>query len=85
MSGHSPMEEGVPLAEITADYARGSSGCPILNVAGQVVGMVRYTNSVYYTQDNGNQRDLQMVFKACATSEEILKMVSGADAQAGKK
>jgi serine protease Do len=85
MSGHRPGEEGVPVLEITADYARGSSGCPILDAAGQVVGMVKDTMSVYYTEVNGNQRDLQMVFKDCVTSEEILKMVSAGDAQAGKK
>ena len=84
MSGHRPNEEGVPVLEITADYGRGSSGCPILNGAGQVVGMVKDTMSVYYTEENGNQHDLQMVFKDCVTSEEILKVVS-ADGQAGRK
>ena len=85
MTEHTTLEDGVPILEITADYARGSSGCPILNAAGQVVGMVRYTTSVYYTEENGNQRNLQMVIKACATSEEILKMVSAVETEAGKR
>jgi len=50
------------IMEITADYAAGSSGGPILNQYGQVIGMVSTTRSVYYTYSNGT-KDLQMVVK----------------------
>ncbi|MBP7275978.1 MAG: trypsin-like peptidase domain-containing protein [Kiritimatiellae bacterium] len=50
---------------ITADYAKGSSGGPIINRRGEVVGMVSSTASIYYTEENGNQNNLQMVLKLC--------------------
>lgn len=33
---------------VTADFARGSSGGPVLNADGEVVGMVSSTQSIYY-------------------------------------
>ncbi|HWB60679.1 MAG TPA: serine protease [Chthoniobacteraceae bacterium] len=85
MSIHTPSEQGVPMLEITADYGRGSSGCPILDAAGQVVGMVKETMSLYYTEEHGNQQNLQMVFKDCVTAEEILKVATTGDEPAEKK
>jgi len=61
---------------ITADYARGSSGAPILNDFGQVVAVVRSTSSVYYSTKDGVQRDLQMVFKLCSPTENILDLIA---------
>jgi S1-C subfamily serine protease len=50
-----------PSAEfsITADFAKGSSGGPILSPRGEVLGLVRATVSTYYEKD----RNLQMVWK----------------------
>jgi S1-C subfamily serine protease len=49
---------------ITADYAKGSSGCPVLDDCGNVVGIVNNTESVYYDDDGKKkQMDLQMVIK----------------------
>lgn len=49
---------------ITADYAKGSSGGPVMNAAGEVVGIVASTKSIYYDTDKeGDQDNLQMVFK----------------------
>ncbi|MEX0777801.1 MAG: redoxin domain-containing protein [Phycisphaeraceae bacterium] len=70
-------EEGlvrVATMEVTADYARGSSGGPVLNAAAQVVGMVAATASVYYDDEYG---DLQMVVKECVPSEQILQILAG--------
>jgi len=66
--------------QITADYARGSSGGPIFNDAGQVVGMVTTTTSVYYNEENGQQRNLQMVFKNTVPYQSILDLFANEDA-----
>ena len=67
-----------PVLEITADYAAGSSGGPVVNERGQVVGVVTSTTSVYYhTPKEGQTRgDLQMVRKLCVPSAEILALFS---------
>lgn len=50
---------------ITADYAKGSSGGPVLNPEGAVVGMVLSTRSIYYDHNpDGEPTNLQMVIKA---------------------
>jgi S1-C subfamily serine protease len=49
---------------ITADFAKGSSGCPVLDECGNVVAVVNNTESVYYDTDGKKkQLDLQMVIK----------------------
>ncbi|MEM9020967.1 MAG: serine protease [Planctomycetota bacterium] len=65
---------------ITAEYAKGSSGGPIFNDAGQVVAMVCSTNSVYYNQQNGDPRNLQLVFRDCVPYESILELFAKDDA-----
>ena len=60
---------------ITADYARGSSGGPVFDDRGNVVGMVASTDSVYYEEENGQQKNLQMVFKNCVSARSILALI----------
>jgi S1-C subfamily serine protease len=60
---------------ITADYARGSSGGPVFDDRGNVVGMVASTDSVYYDHENGEQKNLQMVFKNCVSARSILALI----------
>jgi len=67
----------VPGMAITADYARGSSGSPVLDDSGAVTGMVASTRSIYYDEHHGRQTDLQMVIKECVPAACILKLVSG--------
>ena len=64
----------VKLMSVTADFARGSSGAPILNARGAAVGMVRSTRSLYDTEVAGRKEDLQMVFKYCVPAAEILQL-----------
>jgi S1-C subfamily serine protease len=66
---------GVEMMSITADFARGSSGAPIFDASGNVVGMVANTQSVYYTEHDGQKDNLQMVFKNCVTAKSILRLI----------
>ena len=68
-----PAGKGQPQATwltITADYAKGSSGGPVFNASGEVVGMVSSTHSIY-TESGPNQvkgspkGELQMVIRYC--------------------
>jgi S1-C subfamily serine protease len=50
------QRRGKPRQEqlaITADFAKGSSGAPVLNAYGAVVGIVRSTSPVYYEKKAG--------------------------------
>jgi serine protease Do len=60
---------------ITADYAKGSSGAPVLDDSGAVVGMVSATNSIYYNQVKGHKENLQMVVKSCVPVDAIWKLL----------
>ena len=49
---------------ITADFAKGSRGCPVLDESGNAVGVVNKTESIHY-EDDGKRKglDLQMVVR----------------------
>ena len=65
------------MMAITADYARGSSGGPVLNDHGDVVGLVSSTTSIYYGEKNGQKENLQMVIKQCVPVASVRPMVEG--------
>lgn len=65
---------------ITADYAKGSSGGPVLNPQGEVVGIVSSTQSIYYESNDGKPKGpLQMVVKNCVPVEELRTMLGSTD------
>jgi S1-C subfamily serine protease len=71
-----PRGNGPVWMQITADYAKGSSGGPILDHNGNVVGLVSSTNSVYYDEGKGGApTNLQMVRHNCVPAQSIAALV----------
>lgn len=64
---HTEGEESTTWMSVTADFAIGSSGGPILNTKGEVVGMVSNTLTAYSeeSEESTPSSDVQMVFKDC--------------------
>jgi len=69
-------EKGSNRIAITADFAKGSSGSPVFDNTGSVIGVVAATNSIYYNKVEGIERNLQMVVKSCIPTSSILKLLN---------
>ena len=63
------------MFSITADFAKGSSGAPVLNEYGAVIGSVNNTQSTYYSVKNGVKDNLQMVFKNTVSMQHLLNLI----------
>jgi serine protease Do len=61
---------------ITADFAKGSSGAPVCDEFGSVVGLVDNTESIYYTTEGNQQNNLQMVIKNCSSVEALRELLN---------
>jgi len=68
----------VPRIQTTTDFARGSSGGPLFNSHGQVVGFVATTESVCYDEQGARQKNLQIVIHSCVPTSALLRLLSGA-------
>ena len=68
---------GSERVSITADFAKGSSGCPVFSSSGSgESGVISSTNSIYYDRGkDGAETNLQMVIKSCVPSRAILKLI----------
>ena len=65
---------------VTADFAVGSSGGPVFNADGEVVGMVSRTFSSQAKRNHRRhgQFGTQMVFKDCVSLDTLLKLIDPA-------
>ncbi len=76
---HSPAKGTVSMS-VTADFAKGSSGGPVLNADGAVVGMVSTTQSIYYGPTKKGDKEpgpLQMVIKNCVPLSALREITTG--------
>jgi S1-C subfamily serine protease len=75
------VAEGKPVdvLAITADYATGSSGGPILNEHGAVVAMVCQTLPIFHDEQ---EFDVQMVWKFTRPASSILALLAKSNAAA---
>jgi serine protease Do len=60
---------------ITADFAVGSSGAPVLNARGEVVAVVCATHTVFSAKDK-DKREPQMTLKLCAPVHRLRALLA---------
>ncbi len=65
----------IPNLSVTAPFAKGSSGGPVLDQRGNVVGIVRATDSIYYTEHGEEQKDFQMVVRMVVPVDLLRKLL----------
>lgn len=68
-----PNKPVLDLMEVTADFAEGSSGGPFMDDKGNLIGMVKGTNSIFYDEE---RRNPQMVLRV-AIPVKVLKRLLG--------
>ena len=76
--GTSDGKERRSWLTVTADYGGGSSGAPVLNDAGEVVGMVSSTATLLADPEDGKEpeaADVQMVFRDCVSVETMRRLL----------
>jgi S1-C subfamily serine protease len=73
-----PTPKGtVPQMSVTADFAKGSSGGPILDERGNAVGMVSVTTTIYHKHEKDKApTNPQMVVKCCTTAASIRALIA---------
>jgi S1-C subfamily serine protease len=65
----------VKRVTITADFAVGSSGAPVLNARGEVVAVVCATHTVFAGKEH-DKREPQMTLKLCAPVQRLRALVA---------
>lgn len=77
-------QPGPVMMAVTADYAKGSSGGPVVNDEGSVVGMVSSTQTITYGDKSGKKEEgpVQMVMKNCVSGAALRTLVSSVETPA---
>jgi hypothetical protein len=66
----------LPWLHVTCDFCKGSSGAPILDTMGNVVGLAQSTTTVIYDED-ATPIDTQMVFKTASPAVALAVLLRG--------
>lgn len=65
-----------PILTVTADFGVGSSGGPILDLAGNAVAMIASTHTVFSAADgHDHDREPQMTIRTCVPAESLLRLL----------
>ena len=59
---------------ISADFAKGSSGGPVVDHFGRITGLAQSTRPVYHIEKEDERELLQMVHKLCVPAHHILEI-----------
>lgn len=63
----------IDMMEISADFAEGSSGGPVMDDCGNLIGMVRATTSIFHDEEHRNP---QMVRKTTVPIKVLKKLIA---------
>lgn len=76
---HEDDKAPIDRMSVTADFAGGSSGGPVVNARGEVVGMVSSTSTAYSEASGCKEHpnpDVQMIFKDCVPLKSLRNVIA---------
>lgn len=73
----SPVAEGPPIVvmEITAEFAAGSSGSPVLDEFGNAVGHAAATEAVFWDDNDPSATNHQMTLRIVTVARDVLALI----------
>lgn len=82
-----PGSEGPPIVvmEITAEFAAGSSGSPVLDESGNVVGHAAATEAVFWDDNDPSATNHQMTLRIVTVAKDLLALIEPVEAPASQK
>jgi S1-C subfamily serine protease len=70
-----PSGPPVVVMEITAEFAAGSSGSPVLDACGNVVGHAAATEAVFWDDDDPSAENHQMTLRIATVARDVLALI----------
>lgn len=82
-----PAAEGPPIVvmEITAEFAAGSSGSPVLDEFGNVVGHAAATEAVFWDDNDPSATNHQMTLRIVSVARDVLALIEPAEPPDSKR